>query len=322
VAAVDNRTVNAPLSRALPALAGSIIPGGAAEDLLRALTEHTPVGIFLSDVNGSCRFVNRRWCELSGLSIAEALDDGWMAALHPDDRTRVTAEWAQAAADERDSIVSYRFLRRDGSEIWIDGYASAFHDAEGRHVGWVGACLDITSHRDAEQELRTQAQTDPLTGLTNRRGLEDALLAVTKRGPHGASPPALILIDVDHFKTINDCFGHPAGDQVLVRVAAALRERLRSDDLVARLGGDEFAVLANTHAPERLAEALLAAIRQLSFEFDGTIVGVTGSVGYACLTGHADGDLLAAADRALYSAKQRGRDRFACDPTTTAACAA
>jgi PAS domain S-box-containing protein len=196
------------LSRALPVLAGSIAPGGAAEDLLRALTEHTPVGMFLSDERGGCRFVNGRWCELTGLSLSEALGEGWAAALHPDDRERVAAEWADAATTGRDSVISYRFGRRDGGVVWIDGYASAFHDQQGRLAGWIGACLDVSAHRRTESELRTQARTDSLTGLPNRRAL-DELLELVGSGEQGAL--SLILIDLDGFKAINDRHGHLDG---------------------------------------------------------------------------------------------------------------
>ncbi len=299
-----------PLSHALPALAGSLSPGGAADDLLRALTEHTPVGVFLSDTAGSCRFVNRRWCELTGLTVDQALGDGWVQALHPDDREQVQLEWAAAAKEERDSVVSYRFRRPDGTVVWIDGYASAFHDAQGALVGWVGACLDVTSHRRAELELWTQAQTDPLTGLPNRRAFEE-LLAPVGAAAVVEEQVSLILVDIDRFKTINDTYGHGVGDQVLVAVGHTLRGRLRESDIAVRLGGDEFAVLARTRAPERLASLLLEAIRELDLEIDGSRLQLTASAGTAVLSSAGVGrtGLLEAADHALYRAKRQGRDR-------------
>ena len=120
---------------------------------MRALTANTPVGIFLSDSNGKCEFVNNRWCELAGLSFEEALGDGWAVALHPDDDERVRAEWAAAAEAERDSVVEYRFLRPDGSVTWVEGYATRLRAADGCPIGWVGTCVDLTARREAEDAV-------------------------------------------------------------------------------------------------------------------------------------------------------------------------
>jgi PAS domain S-box-containing protein len=120
-------------------------------EILRALTKHTPVGIFVSDVDGSCVLVNDRWCELAGLSRDQALGDGWADAIHPDDVERVTSEWADAAGAERDSIAEYRFLRPDGSVIWVQGFASARRDESGHVTGWVGTIVDLTVRKEAEE---------------------------------------------------------------------------------------------------------------------------------------------------------------------------
>ena len=124
----------------------------ATGEILRALTGHTPVGIFVSDADGACIYVNDRWCELAGLRRENALGDGWAAALHPDDADRVRAEWAQAANGERDSVAEYRFLRPDGEVRWIQGFAAARRDPSGEVVGWVGTCLDLTVRKQAEEE--------------------------------------------------------------------------------------------------------------------------------------------------------------------------
>jgi len=296
------------LSRSLPELAGSITPGGAAENLLRAVTEHTPVGIFVSDEQGSCRFVNGRWCELTGLTPDQAAGAGWVDAVHPDDRDRVAVEWEQAAVEGRDSVISYRFLTPHGSVVWIDGYASAFHDVTGKHTGWVGACLDVSAHRRTQADLWTQAHTDALTGLPNRRALDELLSA---DGGLDRTTISLVLLDLDHFKQINDTYGHPAGDQVLVAVADALRKRVRDSDFPIRLGGDEFAVLVRTDTPLPLVHDLLEAIRAVRIECGGATILVTASVGVATAGEHETSgvSLLEAADHALYRAKRDGRDR-------------
>jgi diguanylate cyclase (GGDEF)-like protein/PAS domain S-box-containing protein len=131
---------------------------GSSDDIVRALTANTPVGIFLSSSDGRCEFVNNRWCELAGLAFEEALGDGWAGALHPDDADRVGAEWAAAAEAERDSVIEYRFLRRDGSVAWVQGYATRLRDDDGSPIGWVGTCLDLTARREAEAALVSSSE--------------------------------------------------------------------------------------------------------------------------------------------------------------------
>jgi diguanylate cyclase (GGDEF)-like protein/PAS domain S-box-containing protein len=126
--------------------------------MLRALTSRTPYGVFRSDSQGLCVYVNERWCELTGLTSDEALGDGWAAALHPDDADRVRAEWAQASATGRDSIVEYRFVRPDGSICWIEGFASPLHDEHDRLVGWVGTCIDLTARKKAEEAVAREGE--------------------------------------------------------------------------------------------------------------------------------------------------------------------
>ena len=130
----------------------------SADELLRALTAHTPVGVFVSGADGACTFVNERWCELAGLSFEEALGDGWTRALHPDDRERVGHEWAIAAAGKRDSVIEYRFLRPDGSVSWIRGYATAYR-RDGGFAGWIGSCLDLTAEKVSRQALERERKT-------------------------------------------------------------------------------------------------------------------------------------------------------------------
>jgi two-component system, sensor histidine kinase and response regulator len=145
------------LRRAVEALHGG-------EDIFAALAAHTPVGIFISSAEGRAVYVNDRWCELTGLTPEEAMGDGWAVALHPDDAQRVNREWAEAAAHGRDSVVEYRFVHRDGSVYWIEGYAATLRAEDGRVLGWVGTCLDFTARHEAEERFR-RAFTDAPIGM-------------------------------------------------------------------------------------------------------------------------------------------------------------
>ncbi len=543
-----------------------------SEELFRSLAAHTPVGVFVSGADGGCTFVNQRWCELTGLSHDEAMGDGWIAALHPDDRDRVLAEWTAAAGVGRDSITEYRFLHPDGTARWIQGFAAAHRDADGEVVGWVGTCLDLTERKAAEaaaaeagerfrvafdnapigvallapdghwlhvnqalcdllgytpdelneltfadlthpddlarnlersrkqlegddwerqiekryirsdgkvvwvaltnevvrnaagdplyfvaqieditqrretenalreaeerfrrafedapigmalvapdgrflrvnrslcdltgrtehellertfrdithpddlqadleqvalllageisaytlekrylrpdgshvwttlsvslvrdsageplhfvsqmediserkraqEELQRLANDDPLTGLLNRRRFDEELNRELKRLEREPDRhAALLVLDVDRFKLVNDSLGHRAGDDVLCAIAQTLRHRLRSTDVVARLGGDEFAALlldlqeANDAAG--VASDLGTAIESQSILTVGVATSVTVSIGVLALdntTGQRDIDTLVAADNAMYRAKRAGRNRI------------
>jgi len=299
------------------ALTLTALPGlGSSEELFRALSSHTPVGVFVSNADGKCLYVNGRWCELAGIPAERALGDGWAAALHPEDAERVLGEWTEAGAAGRDSIVEYRFLRPDGGVSWIQGFASALHADDGRVVGWVGTCLDQTERVHAEERLQELADHDPLTGLLNRRRFNEELARESARIRRHGGRAAVLIVDLDCFKSVNDSLGHRAGDELLCAVARALESRIRVSDVLARLGGDEFAVVAPGCDDETEARALASdlaeAIRSLTVVTSGTAVRITASVGVALLAETAAAnwdDLLVTADRAMYRAKQRGRDQ-------------
>jgi diguanylate cyclase (GGDEF)-like protein len=168
---------------------------------------------------------------------------------------------------------------------------------------------------DALRELQEQSRTDPLTGLANRRFLWEFLQREWIRARRRMSPLAVIMIDLDHFKPVNDTFGHDAGDQVLVDVAALLNAHVRGSDMACRFGGEEFAVVlpdATLDAVERRAEGIREAIWGLEPTHRGRPLGrITASLGIALFPDHAPDpeSLLRAADQALYAAKAAGRNR-------------
>jgi diguanylate cyclase (GGDEF)-like protein/PAS domain S-box-containing protein len=169
---------------------------------------------------------------------------------------------------------------------------------------------------ELREQLRKQAIHDPLTGLYNRRFLDDALVRETARSMRDGKPLALAIVDIDHFKKINDTHGHEAGDAVLRGLGKILREAIRKTDIVGRFGGEEFLLLmpgASLGAAERRLHELLDAVRAMNVALPGgTLDGITASVGLAAMPLHvAKGDaLVAAADTALYQAKGQGRNRL------------
>lgn len=170
--------------------------------------------------------------------------------------------------------------------------------------------------KEANAELSRLAVMDPLTGLTNRRYFDSAAETELRRADRQDQPVALLMLDLDHFKLVNDTHGHGIGDAVLTSLAQAWRRTLRSEDILCRVGGEEFvALLPNTGAEqaERLAERLLVVTRRQRVEAEGVCIRVTASIGIAVRpsgSGLPVGDMLAAGDAALYAAKRSGRDCF------------
>lgn len=267
-------------------------------------------GIVVADHTGRLTVFNARAEELLGVRAGEMSPERWSEAyvtLTPDGETPLPAEdhpMARALRGEgTDRMEALIRNRHTGREILIAAIGRPLRDSKGRLRGGVVTFNEIAATRAETQRLAQLATTDALTGLPNRWALREYL---DRQG----GTVAVLMIDLDHFKRINDEHGHLEGDRVLASVGAALRAAVRASDFVARYGGEEFCVLLGevdaAHAVE-IAEKLRAALRALPGPHP-----VTASVGVAAsqTCGVSSGDrLLAAADRALYRAKRGGRDR-------------
>ncbi|MEJ2059210.1 MAG: EAL domain-containing protein [Gammaproteobacteria bacterium] len=202
---------------------------------------------------------------------------------------------------------------RDGQEIMHEFHAVVLRDTNGNAIGLVGTGRDITRQLEDEAQLQYIAQHDPLTGLPNRLLLSDRVAHAIKRARRDDTMLALLFLDLDRFKEINDTLGHACGDQLLKSVTERICDTLREDDSVARLGGDEFIILLEgLHAiddAEDMAERLLTSIEQ-PLQLDDTQLVVTASIGISFFPKHGTDfdDLLKHADTAMYAAKESGRN--------------
>ena len=253
----------------------------------------------------------------------------WIDLIHPDDREDVEHQ-AEAFANGTQFEASYRLVGYDGVERWVLDRNVPYDGGDGRNVR-LGLVLDVSDRRQLERRLQSsvdqlrganaelrqlriqaeqQARTDVVTGAHNRLALSEHVSLALEAG-HGGG---LVLLDLDHFKQINDALGHGAGDRVLVEVARRLRGAARPDDCVARWGGEEFAVLVRDVGDERelarRAADLQRAIDSTPIVVDGERLTVQASGGATPLTAGTNlDDLVEQADRALYAAKRRGRNR-------------
>ena len=243
------------------------------------------------------------------------------ALTHPDDRRAdERASTAMRAGEIRVNDVEKRYLHAGGHTVrvavhWHDSFR--IRDERGEPAYFLAQIEDITARRRYESELQHMADHDPLTGLLNRRAFERSLEEHLARGARYGHAGAVLVVDLDDFKEVNDTLGHSAGDELIVRVAGALATRLRDSDTLARLGGDEFAILTPTGdrtEAEQLADSLLEVVRRerAARGPGGRERPITASIGVAPLEGSQSlsaEEALINADLAMYDAKEAGRDR-------------
>ncbi len=269
-----------------------------ATSSLEAAFDHAPIGMALFNTDGEYVRVNAALCELLARDESELIGLHDQALTHPDDRVSdVDAAWRILRGELSSWKCEKRFVRPDGSVVWTAANLTFLRDEYGRPLCWVGQFQDVT-------DLRRMASRDPLTDALNRRAF-DVELERCRSG-------ALLVLDLDGFKDINDAHGHHAGDELLRVVAGSISRRLRRGDVLGRLGGDEFAVLlprCEMSEAARVAADLAALVAGQRFLFDGVERSVTASVGIANVNGDAPAVLLSAADRAMYSAKAVGGGR-------------
>lgn len=288
----------------------------------QTLVEHSPVGIFYADQRGKCSYINRRGLDMLGMSQESALGDGWLAAVHYEDRPRVEAGWRLACEARFPFKEDFRFDRGNGSLAWVMGEAVPERDEAGEAVGYIGTLAEITDRIAVEESLRRNeerlqyiAHHDQVTGLPNRVLFHSHLRRAIAETQRSGRMAAILFLDLDRFKTINDSLGHEIGDQVLREVSARLGACTRKSDLVARFGGDEFVILLESlrelkdiaHIAEKILHSLPPPIA-----IPPHVLHVTTSIGIALVP--ADGEdadgLMKAADVAMYRAKEQGRNNF------------
>jgi diguanylate cyclase (GGDEF)-like protein/PAS domain S-box-containing protein len=288
----------------------------ASNDQFRSAFDDAPIGMAMTESSGQIVLVNAALCDLLGYTEAALLQMTVQEITHPEDvesGRRQRAELLAGTATRHQHET--RFISAPGDTVGVLHSSSIVADGEGRPRHLIDHIEDITERKNFERDLRYQALHDTLTGLPTRALLTDRLQQALNAGERSKTSVALIFLDLDRFKLINDSFGHQAGDQVLVNIAQRLTAVLRPEDTASRLSGDEFVVLCHDSSPERAAvtAAGLAAVFDRPISINGTAIKVGASIGVAVSRpGRTTADsLLKDADDAMYSAKDGGRGRIA-----------
>ena len=276
----------------------------------RTLVEQLPLVVYVDalDAASSNIFTSAQVEPMLGYTTDEWVSDSelFVRILHPEDRDRVLAAHARTHATHEPLSVEYRLIAKDGRVVWIRDEGVIVLDDAGCPMFLQGYLLDITAEREANEQLRQLALYDPLTGLANRPFFHEQLQHLVSLRKPVEAEAALLFIDLNDFKSVNDRWGHDIGDRVLATLGPRIERTLRAGDVAARLGGDEFGVvLAMISEPEeavRVAERLLAAISE-PIELDRRPLSVTASVGIA--VGSDAAEMLQEADAAMYRAKKQ-----------------
>jgi diguanylate cyclase (GGDEF)-like protein/PAS domain S-box-containing protein len=277
--------------------------------------EHAREGIIITDVEGTIIDVNRAFEDITGYSREEAIhcNPRFLQSGHHDaafyvEMWRIITECGYWHGE--------LWNRRKSGEVYPQSASiSAVHNANGQVTYYVGLFADISVLKESQQRLERMAYYDPLTGLPNRVLLADRLRLMLAKAQREHRVLAVCYLDLDGFKPVNDCWGHTAGDELLVQVAQRFQQSVRGDDTVARLGGDEFVILLSSLSSVEEGETILERIFETlsaPFSLKAAAVTISASIGVTFFPiDSADPDtLIRHADQAMYRAKQGGRSRY------------
>ena len=288
-----------------------------SEARFRSALEYAPVGIVVASIDGRFVEVNQSFCKLLGYTREVLLHRTFIDITHPDDRA-TTHERAQQLLNGEISFSQLEklCLRKDGLAVWVQVTVSLLRDSSGAPLNFVGQIENITERKRCQDEIRQLAYYDVLTNLPNRRLLLDRLNQALAQAQRHQRSLAVMFLDLDHFKEINDTLGHDAGDELLKVVAERLSLCVRGGDTVSRHGGDEFVIILSEIALQQdvalVAEKILEVLNE-PVTIQRHKLKITTSIGIVVYTVEDEDDavsLMKKADIAMYQAKAAGRNGF------------
>lgn len=287
-----------------------------SEDRFRSMFDAAAIGMALVNIDGQFIKVNQALCRMVGYSADELLEKSFQNITHPDD---LEIDLAFVRQLLEGSLLSYqiekRYFHKDGRIIWVFLTGSVVHDIQNRIKYFIAQIIDITERKSLQKKLEEQARQDYLTGLNNRRYFLEQGEMEFVRAQRFKTPLSVLMLDIDHFKRVNDGYGHKAGDLVLQELAEILSQTLRTIDIVCRMGGEEFAVLlpqTDLDDAFQIAERIRLLVESTPTRLDsGELIRYTISIGLAKMNEEDSqiDSIVNRADKALYKAKNNGRNR-------------
>lgn len=290
-----------------------------ANERLRLAIESTGDGMWDWDFKCNIGYISDRFKEIIGYAPQDLPDHitAWPATIHPDDEARVMNAY-HAYMDGAIPVLAteYRIGCKDGRWKWVLSRGTLVRDErDGKPHRMIGMMTDISERKKADERIWRHANYDSLTQLPNRRLFRDRLEQEVRKAPRTHTAIALLFIDLDRFKQVNDLLGHDAGDLLLMQAARRIEGCVREADTVARLGGDEFTVILSpldeVDRVERITQDILSALAE-PFRIGKEMVYISGSVGISLYPDDAESaeELIRKADQAMYAAKNNGKDQF------------
>lgn len=297
----------------------------------QTLTEALPQIVWSCGADGAHDYFSARWSEFTGIAQEDITEGTWKELVHPDHWPKVSEVWDAARRTGEPYDIDYRFRHHSGEYRWLRVMALPIRDEEGNVTRWFGTSTDVhdaymlTEQRERlARELEIIATVDQLTQVLTRRAFIDKASTLLDGSGKIQQPCSLLMLDIDHFKSINDTYGHAGGDSVLTYASKRMQSCLKQHDLIGRLGGEEFAVLLPDCAQKQARQVADRILRQMEAEpimLDAARqVVVTVSIGITTTAPGADtlDQLLLVADQALYGAKNGGRNRAVFSPAQAA----
>ena len=289
-----------------------------SENRFRIIADSAPILIWMSGIDKLYNFFNKGWLQFTGRRMEQEVGNGWSESVHQDDLKACVDTYVNAFDARHEFCMEYRLRRYDGEYRWLMDCGVPRFDSAGMFLGYIGNCIDITERKQAEEEIKSLAFYDTLTHLPNRRLLMDRLKQALASSARSGREGALLFIDLDKFKILNDTLGHDIGDQLLQQVAQRLESCVREGDTVARLGGDEFVVMLedlSEHDLEAAAQAEAVGEKIMNtlnqpYQLAAHEHISTPSIGVTLFSDHEQNqdELLKQADIAMYQAKKAGRN--------------
>ncbi len=280
----------------------------------KLIVESTPNMIWRAGLDAKCDYFNRTWLKFSRRTIEQEIGDGWTAGVHPDDYNKCLQVYLESFAKRAPFEMEYRLRRFDGNYRWINDRGVPVYDDEGVFTGYIGSCMDVTEKVEG-QLLKEQAQKDGLCHIYNRYYLDKLLEHHSETVRQQRSCLAVIMLDIDNFKLVNDRYGHAVGDIVLQQVASTILESISKTDICGRYGGEEFlVVLNNTSRSQAIEVANRIRGRIADKTINSNVAGsnsvsvtVSGGVSYFQRNDSVK-DFIQRADQGLYLAKRSGKN--------------
>ena len=284
------------------------------EKLFANVFGHAAIGMALVSPNGQWLMVNNALCDLLGYDENELLASAFQDITHPDDLESDLSFIQELLTGKKSWYQKEkRYVHKNGDVIHALLSVSLVRDDQKQPLFFISQIINITDRKELEKELVRQAKEDALTGICNRRCFFELFSREIDRGSRYGTPIVLLVLDIDHFKNINDTFGHAVGDEALKIMATTCQNVLRSFDIFSRIGGEEFAVLLiNTDLPvgKQVAERLRKAVAEIEIPTESGLLRFTISIGGVAFDGREQEieQRLKQADDALYEAKASGRN--------------